>query len=76
MQAEYEAKLEAVALRKEDRPKVRDTPSPPGSGGLQAAVALPSESDPSIQGCVHASAALFLLPFMCYFLEFLMCTWG
>lgn len=74
MQAEYEAKLEAVALRKEDRPKVRDTP--PGSGGLQAAVALPSESYPSIQGCVHASTALFLLPFMCYLLEFLMCTWG
>lgn len=74
VQAEYEAKLEAVALRKEDRPKVRD--APPGSGVLQAAVALPSDSYPSIQGCVRASTALFLFPFMCYFLEFLMCTWG
>lgn len=31
MQAEYEAKLEAVALRKEDRPKVREAT---GRGGL------------------------------------------
>lgn len=29
VQAEYEAKLEAVALRKEERPKVR---GPPGGG--------------------------------------------
>ncbi|KAM9082627.1 sorting nexin-30 isoform 3-T5 [Megaptera novaeangliae] len=33
VQAEYEAKLEAVALRKEERPKVRGTPHPPGRGG-------------------------------------------
>ena len=31
VQAEYEAKLEAVALKKEERPKVRGTP-----GGGQA----------------------------------------
>lgn len=31
VQAEYEAKLEAVALRKEERPKVRGTS---GAGGL------------------------------------------
>lgn len=37
VQAEYEAKLEAVALRKEDRPKVREDP---GCPGLQAAFAL------------------------------------
>lgn len=36
VQAEYEAKLEAVALRKEDRPKVREaTPGGLGCSGLQ-----------------------------------------
>lgn len=36
VQAEYEAKLEAVALRKEDRPKVREAaPGGLGSSGLE-----------------------------------------
>lgn len=39
VQAEYEAKLEAVALRKEDRPKVREGPL--GGRALGAAVTPP-----------------------------------
>lgn len=43
VQAEYEAKLEAVALRKEDRPKVRE---PPGRAGCLGCT-LKSSLEPS-----------------------------
>lgn len=39
--AEYEAKLEAVALRKEDRPKVKTAPSHGWFGGCR----LPADAD-------------------------------
>ena len=70
MQAEYEANLEAVALRKEERPKVRGTP---GAGGLCHPTAVPGEfmsldrydqSDQCQLGGVDAVLFLFLLPFM------------
>ena len=40
VQAEYEAKLEAVALRKEERPKVRGTP---GGGRAVTPRGVPGE---------------------------------
>ena len=70
VQAEYEAKLEAVALRKEERPKVRGTP---GGGravtprGVPGEFMSPDRYDQSHQcwlAGVDAILFLSLLPFM------------
>lgn len=65
MQAEYEAKLEAVALRKEDRPKVRE---PPGRAGCSSCTLKsplePSESCPYMGTMeVFSASWAVLLPF-------------
>lgn len=68
MQAEYEAKLEAVALRKEDRPKVRGAPQGGlGSTGLQSPHWRQVKPCPQIHTAqvVSASRAVFMLSFSC-----------
>lgn len=86
VQAEYEAKLEAVALRKEDRPKVREGPW--GGWALGAACCNHLAGAPWILSrdtrrtkVLRASRAVLTLyppfvPFKLYFWEFLMCTGG
>lgn len=85
VQAEYEAKLEAVALRREDRPKVSEASGGGrGCSGPQAVTTIlgPSQPCPYIRrltgqcqlGCVDAVTSLSLPPFMSYFWKFLMCA--
>lgn len=87
MQAEYEAKLEAVALRKEDRPKVREAPREGWALGAAAAAAPlvlsevlsldPCGSGGQAQlGCVGAMTVLHLFSLISFFWNLLTCTWG
>lgn len=65
VQAEYEAKLEAVALRKEDRPKVREPPGRAGCSGCTLKSLLePRESCPCMGSMeVLGASWAVLLPF-------------